>query len=179
MGLKDLFGKKKKKLDPLKDLTLASMKVGYYVEYDSSTWEVTAYNEYDWGSGDITYEWQLENFENTAYLEREVDDEDYWSLSKKISINRFGSEIKEHILNHDDPPEEITFEGTTYYLEESGGGHLKKGGKEPGKELLRWDYEDDLGKRFLSIDQWGESDFEASTGFQVEEYQFMNILPNK
>ena len=180
MGLKDLFRKKKnKRPDPLTGYSLSNLQVGFFVDYDMKTWEVRAYNYYDWGSGDFTYEWQLQCYDDTIYLEREPDDEDYWCISRKISIISLGTGIKEHIIEHEDPPDPIVFEDTTYRLEETGGGHFHKNGKEERKELLKWDYTDDSGKKLLSIEQWGETVFEASIGNPVEEYQFTNILPGK
>jgi len=152
MGWKDFFKKKKENgPDPLSELTLSKLRVGYMVDFDMETWRVTAYNQYDWGSGELTYEWQLESHAG----------------------------IKAHIRKDEAPPDEITFEGITYYLEESGSGHFLKDGKGPGQKFFVWDYEDDSGKKFLSIEQWGKNDFEASTGIPVEEYQFINILPGK
>ena len=180
MGWKDFFKKKKENgPDPLADLILSKLRVGYMVDFDMQTWRVTAYNQYDWGSGELTYEWQLESLDETIYLEREADDEDDWSIGRKIAIGRLGSGIKAHIRKDEAPPDEITFEGITYYLEESGSGHFLKDGKGPGQKFFVWDYEDDSGKKFLSIEQWGKNDFEASTGISVEEYQFTNILPGK
>ncbi len=180
MGWKDIFGKKKNELDPLKDLTLKNMKPGYYVDYDMKTWQVTAYNHYDWGDREYTYEWQLKTADDIIYLEREPDDEDYWCICRRISINRLGPPgIRDYILEHEDPPDEIVYENTTYYLEQSGGGQFLKDGKGEGKKLLKWDYEDDSGSRLVSIEQWGEEDFEASAGTAVEEYQFTNILPSE
>jgi hypothetical protein len=43
--------------------------------------------------------------------------------------------------------------------------------------MLRWDYEDEEGERFLTIEQWGEEDFLAYQGLPAEEYQFTNLLP--
>jgi hypothetical protein len=60
-----------------------------------------------------------------------------------------------------------------------GGGKFLKNGTGSGKELLSWDYENDSGDKLLSVEQWGEEDFEASVGYPVEEYQFLNILPGK
>jgi hypothetical protein len=81
-------------------------------------------------------------------------------------------------LDNGDPPEELVFEGVTYYLEEMAGGQFQKDGIGEGQDLLRWSYEDDDGdSSYLGIEQWGEDDFEASSGFKVEEYQFTNILP--
>ena len=181
MGWKDFFKRKKESLDPLKDLTLANLKVGYFVDYDLKSWQVTASNYYDWGSGDLTYEWQLKSADETIYLEREPDDEDYWSISQKISIDQLGAHLKTYITEHGDPPEQIEYAGKTYYLEETGGGYFYAGDSQDryqnGKELLKWDFTDDSGELFVSIEQWGETEFEASTGKSVEEYQFTDILP--
>ncbi len=180
MGIKDLFKKDKKKdFDPLSDLSLSKLKVGYLVDYDLKTWEVVASNYYDWSGGDISNEWQLKSGDEVVYLEKESDDEDEWSLNRKIAFGRLGSEVKEHIIETGDPPEEIVFEGTTYYKEETAGGRFYKDGQGTGRELLRWSYEDDDSRSYLSIEQWGEEDFDATIGEPVEEYQFENILPRE
>ena len=180
MSWKDFFRKKaQNEPDPLASLTLANLQVGSFVDFDMETWEVFAYHYYDWGSSDRSFEWQLQTHDQTIYLERESDDEDDWSISRKIPITRLGSGIKQHIIEHENPPDEIEFEGTTFYLEETSAGQYYKNGKGPGQDLIAWDYEDDSGKKYLSIEQWGESDFEASVGEPVEEYQFTNILPGK
>jgi hypothetical protein len=181
MGWLDIFGKKEKKRgpDPLKDLTLPKIQVGYFVDFDMKTWEVTAYNQYTWGEGDISHEWQLKSHDDTLFLARESDDEDYWGISRPIPFARLGPDIRKHILDYQDPPDEIVFDGITYHLEEFGGGHFFKDGQGPGQEFLSWDYEDEEGEKYLSIEQWGEDDFEASVGEPVEEYQFSNILPRE
>ena len=180
MPWKNIFKKNSPKSpDPLKDLTLANLKKGYFVDWDMVTWEVTAYNYYDWGSGDITREWQLKSADDTIYLKQETDDDEFWSISRKINFSQLGAGIKEHIRDHEDPPDEITFNGKTYYLEESGGGHFYKDGTGTGHEVIKWDYEDDGGESYLSIEQWSETSFEASAGQPVEEYQFTNILPRE
>lgn len=179
MAWKDLFRKKKTQDTPsLAELTLPNLKAGYFLNYDMKTWCVEGCNYYEWGSGDRTYEWQLVSHDDTIYLEREPDDEDLWSVSRKIPIGKLGADIKAYIIEHEDPPDQIVYEGTAFYLDESGGGHFHKDGKSPGQELLKWDFVDDSGKQFLSIEQWGETDFEASIGYPVEEYQFDDILPS-
>jgi hypothetical protein len=190
MGWKEFFGihKKDRKQDPgasaedlvnqVTDLTLSDLKVGYFLDYDLKTWEVVAYHYYDWGDGgNLTHEWQLKSADDTLYLEKESDDEVDWSVSRPIPFGSLGARVRNHILENEDPPDEIEFEGTTYHLDEFGGGKFFRNGKGPGREFLVWDYEDDAGESFLSIEQWDEDDFEASVGTFVEEYQFTNILP--
>ena len=181
MGISDLFRKKKKEpeLDSLHDLVLSKMKPGCFVDYDLETWEVTRYNTYDWGDGMITEEWELRNGDEVRYLDKEEDDEVEWSLSRKIPFGKFDPDgsIARHIIEKEDPPGQVPYEGETYYLEESGGGFFRRDGKGPGKEFLRWDYLSDKAGAFLTTEQWGEEDFEAVAGMAVEEYQFINILP--
>ena len=165
--------------DPINELNLSSIKVGWFVDYDLKTWEVTAANTYDWGEGDVSWEWQLRSGDETVYLELERDDEDYWTLSRKLDFSRLGPGVKEHILAQDDPPEELVFEGRTYFLDETAGGHFLKDGQGLGAPLLRWSYSDEEGKKLLEIEQWGEVEFEASLGIPVAEYQFVNILPRQ
>ena len=178
MGWKDFFKKKKtEETDPLNDLILVNLGVGSYVDYDMKTWEVTAYHHYDWGEGDMTREWQLISSDETVYLEQETDDDVFWSINRKISFNRLGPDVRNHILKNENPPDEIEFQGTHYFLEDSAGGKFFKDGTGTGRELLKWEYEDDSGKNYLSIEQWGEESFETSVGHEAEEYQFSNILP--
>lgn len=184
MGWKKFFGikendKKTPPPDPLKDHTLSNLKPGYYVDYDLNTWEVKSGHYYDWGEGDITHEWKLDSVDDTIYLEMEQDDEVSWSVCRKIPIEQLGRGVPEHIRDHGQPPDEIKFDGKIYYFEEGGGGYFYPDGRGPKKPLLKWDYEDDSGKYYLSIEQWEEEEFEASSGIPVEEYQFINILPTE
>ncbi len=181
MGWRDFFFKKNKseEPDPLKDMTLSNLQPGYFVDYDMKTWEVEARHYYDWGEGDYTYEWQLKSHDDTIYLEKSSDDEEEWSVSRPISFARLGSGIRRHILENEDPPDEIAFEGKKYYLDEFGGGYFYRNGTGAGDEFLSWDYIDDAEESFISIEQWGEEEFEASLGNPVEEYQFTNILPGE
>ena len=56
-----LFGKKdaQPETDPLHDLTLAHLKVGYLLDYDLKTWEVKSHNRYDF-DGTRSDEWELD-----------------------------------------------------------------------------------------------------------------------
>jgi hypothetical protein len=175
------FFKKKEKeeeFDPLKDLVLSKLRVGYLVDYDMKTWEVTGYNKYDFGEGYTAEEWELTSGREKVYLERAEDDEVEWALSKKIPIGAIEGNIRQHIIEHDDPPEQIVCKGKTYYLDESGAGYMYEGGEGPRKEFIYWDFIDEEDEHFVTIEQWGETEFEAAEGFYVEEYQFSNILPS-
>lgn len=183
MGWKEFFGfgkkEEDKETDTITNLTISLLKPGYLVDYDLKTWEVLARHHYDWGDGELSYEWQLKCHDETIYLGKEEDDEVEWSISRPISFARLGPKVRKHFKEHDEPPEEIVYESTTYYMEESSGGNFFKNGKGSGQAFVVWDYEDVSGDKYLSIEQWGEDEFEASVGEGVEEYQFTNILPGE
>lgn len=175
----NFFFKKKEEgdeFDPLRDLVLSKLRVGYMVDYDLKTWKVTAYNKYNI-DGRTTDEWELTSGRERFYLEREEDDEIYWSLSKKLPIGAIDGEIKQYIMKNDDPPDQITCKEKKYYMDSSGAGFMYEGGLGSGIEFIFWDFIDSDGKNFVTIEQWGESEFDAYEGNGVEEYQFSNILP--
>jgi len=183
MGLFDFFKDKAKRdeqLDSITNLTLDAMRPGFLVDYDLKTWEVKAANKYIWGEA-LSLEWQLVSASDTLYLECATDDETEWCISRPISFRSLGDAVRKTILETSDAPEEITWQGKTYYLEETAGGHYFANGqvamKDEGDPLLLWDYETEDGEEYLTIEQWGENDFEAYAGGPAHEYQFSNILP--
>lgn len=177
MGILDWFKKDKEpEVDPLADLTLDKLKKGYLVEYDLKTWEVTAAHHYDW-DGDITWEWQLTSGDEQLFLELERDDGDDWAVYTKLPFGTLGPEVRQAILDNGDPPPTVIVKGTAYHLSEMSGGRFFKDGEGPAQPLISWFYEDDEGDLYLSIEQWGEQEFDSSLGKPVQEYHFSNILP--
>ena len=180
MGLMDFFRKKKTPAspDPLSGLTLATLQRGYYLDYDMKTWKVMAVNTYDWGEGDISREWQLQCHDDTIFLEMETDDEPFWSISRKVPLKKLDQHIILQLKSGGDPPPTLPFEGKIFTMEESGGCLFHANDAKEGREMFQWSYEDTSGTRFLTIEQWGEKDFELCLGKKVEEYQFSDILPS-
>ena len=105
MGLMDrVFGRKQtdREPDPLADLVLEKLKVGYLVDYDLQTWQVTAYCRYTFSGKDRSVEeWELTAAGEQRYLELA---DGGWSLARTISIGAIDGDIRRHILDHDDPP---------------------------------------------------------------------------
>jgi hypothetical protein len=166
--------------DPLSDLSLPLLKPGYVLDYDLKTWQVTAHNRYDY-DGDWTDEWELTCTEGVLYLEREVDDDETWAVYAKISLPDIKEDVRASIMEDEDPPNTVTFDGVAYEAESSDAGHFHRGGEKAtggsGKEFVNWTYVDDSEKKVLVIEQWGENDFAASAGEFVKPFQFSNILP--
>lgn len=176
----NFFFKKKDEgdeFDPVRDLVLSKLRIGYLVDYDLKTWKVTAYNKYNIDDHTID-EWELTSGREMLYLEREQDDEVFWSISKKLPIGAIDGEVKQHIMKNDDPPDQITCKEKKYFLDSSGAGFMYEGGLGRGIEFIYWDFVDNDDQNFISIEQWGETEFEAYEGKNAEEYQFSNILPS-
>ena len=178
MGLADrLFGRKKKadeEPDPLADLVLEKLRVGYMLDYDLRTWQVTGYSRYRFAGREDCEEWELTAGREQRYLELA---DGAWSLSASIAIGDIAGDIRQHILDHDDPPERIIFEGTVYRLDASYAGHMLPGGDGAGRQVIRWEFVDEDETRFVGIEQWSETEFTAAAGSAVEDYQFTHILP--
>lgn len=167
---------KETELDPLSDLSLSTLKVGYILDYDLTTWKVTAHNRYDY-DGDWVDEWELTSAGSVRYLEREADDDVTLTLYAKIPLAEIEENVATHIVENDDPPEEVTHRGVTFEAESSDAGHFHPDGLSTGKPFVNWSYLDSTESRVLVIEQWGDTEFEASLGEIVQEYQFSNILP--
>lgn len=177
MGLTDwLFGRKRKDdaPDPLADLVLAKLKVGYLVDYDLRTWKVTAYCRYRFSGRDDVEEWELTASGEQRYLERA---DDAWSLSRRIAVGDVAGDVRQHVLAHGDPPERIVFERAEYRLDASCNGHMLPDGAGAGEPVVRWEYVDETETAFVGIEQWSETEFTAAAGRVVEDYQFTHILP--
>ncbi|MFQ5673444.1 MAG: DUF4178 domain-containing protein [Nitrospinales bacterium] len=175
------FFKKKKKDDPLDDLdnlVLSKMKPGYLVDYDDKTYTVTGKNYYQWEEGGRTDEWELKLGSETFFLERsEEDGEVEWSLCRKLPLSALEGDIAKHIIKYEDPPETVICNGVTFHFEEDDIGQYFKGSGGDPLSFVVWDFCDESGEQSLSIEQWGETKFDVALGFEVEEYQFTNILP--
>ena len=108
------FKKKKEEpeaLDPL-SVTLSDLKLGYVLDYDLKTWQVTAQHYYDY-EGDRVDEWELTCGDDVAFLERSEDDSISWILTRKIPLSDIEGDIRGHMRDHDneDPPDEVRCHG--------------------------------------------------------------------
>ena len=148
------------------------------LDYDLKTWQVSAQHYYDY-EGDRIDEWELTCADQVLYLECENDDGLTWTLSEKVPLSSINGNLRAHIKENEDPPEEITHNGIEYQAESSDVGNYYKNNQGPGQELIVWDYLDHSEKKTLSIEQWGDDEYEASIGEIVEEYQFSDILPSE
>ena len=177
MGLRKWFGGRQSEDEQAyEEYSLGTMKVGFLVDYDLKTWQVTGYGTYDY-DGYVTEEWELRAGEEVNFLERAVEDgRAFWTLTRAIGMDEIAGDIAGAIAADGDPPEVVQFAGERYEGSESGAGLYRKDGAVEGREFVNWSFAGDR-RKVLFISQWGERDFAAYAGSEVEEYQFTDILP--
>lgn len=182
MALWDLFKNNNhtEDFDPIRDLTLAKLRPGYLVDYDAQTWRVKSYCRYDFGEGYTSEEWELDSGSETRYLEHAQEEgETQWSWSKRLPLGEIDGNLRQYIIQHDDPPDELTWDNQIYYLDESGPGYMYENGQGPAQEFIYWEFITEINESVLTIEQWGEREFEAWLSVPVQEYEFTSILPGE
>ena len=184
MGLFDrLFGRYRKSGQSQPDqassmnMGLRDLKTGALLDYDLQTWEVSGVYHYQWENNFTTKEYKLESGKEVIFLHLEEDDKLECSIARKVPLNEIDPRLRRHIEKHDEPFEEIEYQGKTYYRTEENLGHFSEEGKSGSSKLVSWDFEDESEEYFVNIERWGESDFEAAAGVYADVYEFSNFLP--
>ena len=173
--IRRLFGGSEEK-DEVRIPTLETMIVGDMLDYDLKTWQVVAFNTYDY-EGDKTREWEIKSGDELRFLENGRDGSQvWWTLTELVETGQIGGDPVGAVRRGEDPPEEVILDGVLYRATECSTGLLYPDGKGPESEFVCWSYETDDGK-MLALNQWGENEFNAYRGEYVEEYQFTDILP--
>lgn len=168
--------------DPLGDLSLENLREGYLVDYDLKTWTVETHARYDY-EGFPADEWTLRADGETLFLEYEDDDEAVFMLSRAIDLTALSASgedapFRQLLGQRAEPPAALTYEGDAYELEETGPAERIVGDRR--QSLRYWVYEHVGGAaegRFVALERFGESDWNAYAGREVEPFEFDNILP--
>lgn len=179
MGLFDIFKNKKdqeKHYDPT-NIKVTDLEKGYLLDYDLETWTVTKMSEYDWGNNFFTREFVMVSKGKKLYLHIEEDDELIITLSENIKYRKLGYEVIDFIELNGKPPKKINYQNVTYFLDEEAPGFYRNTDTEDWEELISFDYLDEGEEKCLTIEQWGDNDFEASVGKIIKPIDISNILP--
>ncbi|OKL36484.1 DUF4178 domain-containing protein [Domibacillus mangrovi] len=159
--LKRLFKGADEKIPETKDRTLLNIRVGDFVTYDLVDYEVTSKIHYN----DSGYTWdayQLAANGKALWLSVELDDEIEVGMYETIRLPGLEPGARK-----------VTYNGCAYYLEEQGKAYVKGEGRSEnvhGKNVDYYDYADDSGEHYLSVEVWG-GDVEVSYGYEIEEYE--------
>ncbi len=165
----------KRLYDPTR-VTVKDLVKGAFLDYALETWEVKAVYEYDWGDNFFSNEFQLSTAEDSIYLSVEEDGELFITVTRKIIIHDIEEDVVTYILKNETPPMKITYQGETYYRKSENIGYYRNVENEEWSELVSWTYFDRSQEKIISVEQWGEQEFEASAGKVVQEFEFSSII---
>ncbi|WP_121604365.1 DUF4178 domain-containing protein [Virgibacillus sp. Bac332] len=163
-----LFGKKNDTNKPIQERNMFNLEMNDIVTFDLEDYKVVGKINYD----DHGFKWhayQLEGTHKTIWLSVEMDDELNLGMYEKIKLP-----LQEPI------PKQLEYDGTTYYLDESGTARVIGVGRSQnlsGMTCHYFDYYDDDEEKFLSIEKWG-NEIEVSTGYEIEEFE-LKIIASK
>ncbi|PSL40089.1 uncharacterized protein DUF4178 [Planomicrobium soli] len=156
-----LFGGTEKQEPIVKKRTLLNLRVGDFVAYDLVDYEVTGKIHYN----DSGYTWdayQLASANKTIWLSVEMDDELEVGIYEKSRAPGIEPGTKK-----------IMFEERPYFLEEQGRAYVQGEGRSQnvsGSEMEYYEYADESGDSFLSVEVWG-GEVEVSRGYEIEEFE--------
>lgn len=152
--------------------TLFNLQQGDILTYDLEEFEVVGKLTYN-DSGYKWMEYHIKSVSRNLWLSVEQDDD--------LEV-----EIYEKIKTKFDVPNshEVTFDGVTYFREETGTAYVEEvwgqAGAVVGQRVSYWDYEaeeDDLEYEYLCFEQWGP-DLEISRGYSISEREIEIFATN-
>lgn len=122
------------------------------------------------------YEWfELEgdNGSNTVWLSVEKDDELEVTLAvKKSKLRVLGVSTKDLEEMENNNEGEIEYEDETFYYESSGEADFFKDGDMNNPEAFYyWEFENENGSRFISVEEWEDGDVDVTISLPVKQSQ--------
>lgn len=160
-------------------MELKDLAPGFIFEYDLSTWEVIEEYEYDWGNGFYTREFKVSDGTEIRFLDMEKNDLTQLAFFDKVELHAIDPGLTGQIIDNDEPPRELRYNGVIYHLKESNNAYWRDVTNSDWEPFVNWDYSDVSGEQLLTIERWGEEEFEASVGKKIKNHEISNILPRE
>lgn len=182
MGLFDFFkGNKDKEeasFDPL-DIRIEDLKKGDLFDYNLETWTVAEEFEYDWGDECFTKELLVEKGSEKKYLTIDIEDGLEITLQEKVTLRSLDENFVDHLMDVQEPLKKVQYNGVKYFKDAKNYGYYRNvNTKSEGEECISWDFYDADEKHILTIEQWGENEFEVSVGKVIKPSDISDILPS-
>lgn len=181
MGLFDfLKGNKDEEaaFDPL-DIRVEDLKKGDLFDYDLETWSVIEEFEYDWGEECFTKELLIQQGQTKKYLTIDIEDGLELIIQEKMPIRTLNENFVDHLIDVQEPLKKVEHKGIKYFKDSKNYGFYRNvNTNSKGEECICWDFYDADEKNILSIEQWGESEFEVSIGKVIKRSDISDILPS-
>jgi hypothetical protein len=141
---------------------------------DLDEFDVNIVARHIYRSGDSEwYELEGESVKGKVWIDLEEDDGLQLGITlKKLKLRDIGiskSKLAEMDKNEEG---EIKYLGETYYYEESDNAIFYRNGDEnAGEEFYYWEFENDEGTKFISIEQWSDGSIEVSYSEPIKDHQ--------
>ncbi len=119
------------------------------------------------------YELEGESTEAKVWIDLEEDDELVLNITlKKMKLRDIGLS-KEDLERIDNTEEgELTYEGETYYYEDSDEAVFHKYGDESnGEPFYYWDFENEAGDKFIGIEKWEDGTYDVAYSEPIQSHQ--------
>lgn len=177
----DWFKKKNKEeqhYDPT-NIQITDLRVGFLLDYNLETYEVKDEYEYDWGDNEFTYEFKLVSVNDECFLHLEEDDSLVLTISRPLLISKISPDVKRQIIQTDEAPNQITYNDMTFYQQSESAGYFRNTKDPESDEFVSWSYIADDNTSVIEIEQWGETDINASIGEIIRPGAITNIFPGK
>ena len=163
------------------NITIENLKMGYILDYDIQTWEVTHEWQYDWENNTTEKEFKLMSNADPLFLTICKEARQLTvKIGKQINIFAIDEHIESEIINKGRPYNILKFENITYYRDAQFDG-ISYFVSEPnsGTRVVAWDYYDGVRENHLRIIQKGRGDFKVTQNKMVSPYEFTDILPKE
>ena len=181
MGVFDFLrgnkGKEEASFDPL-NIRVEDLKKGDLFDYKLETWSVLEEFEYDWGSECFTKELLIEAGKERKYLTIDIEDGLELTIQDKIKLRSLDENFVDHLLSAQEPLKKLSHDGIKYYVDSKNYGYYRNvNTSSKGEECISWDFYDADEVHVITIDQWGDSEFEVSAGKVIKPNEISDILP--
>lgn len=168
---------RKKPARATENVTMDTLQRGCISEYQGETWQVRAIHEYSWEGGSSSREYECAHATDCIFVEKDEDENESWLVTRRRPAAELDPMVIEYLIDRGKPPVTVEHNGVSYRLVEESAAYFRSNGEGDEKPLVTFDYEDSAETLSLTIEQWGEREFQLAIGEYVEEFRFANLLP--
>ncbi len=165
--------------DPMKT-DIEGLGVGFFLDYDLKTWEIAGEYEFSRTDGNSEKTFKLLNHSERLFLH--LWKKQYTLIShvtRPVNIQMVDENLAPEIIATDAPFEMLTFEDTTFYIENFAEGMMYDlTQKSSGINAMVWNYFDGQHRKILRIERFGRADFRVFVGKYVSPFEFSDIVRN-
>lgn len=141
-------------------------------DYDEFDVKIIAKHTYRQGESSW-YELEGDRGEDKVWIDMEEDDELELSITlKKLKLHDIGIEKKELDRIDDEEKGQLTYDGETYYYEDSDPAVFYRYSDDKITErFYYWDFETDSGDKFISIERWSDGSYDVCCSEKLKSSQ--------